>query len=113
MKPILCVGAASWDVVLGVDAFPAHPTKVLAQRCVETAAGMASAAAMTICSLGGRAGVLARVGDDEHGARWLEGMRKAGVDTHLVEQLPGARTALSAIIVDAGGDRLVGVRARS
>lgn len=107
VPPILCVGAASWDIVLGVDAFPAQPTKVLATRCVETSAGMASAAAMSIAALGGRAAVLARIGDDGHGDRWLAGIEAAGVETSLVERIPGAPTALSAIVVDARGERLI------
>lgn len=104
---ILCVGAATWDIILGVPAIPDRPTKVLAQRCVETAAGMASAAAMTIATLGGNAAVLARLGDDETGDRWLNSARLADVDTRHIERIEGARSGLSTIVVDETGERLI------
>ena len=107
MTRILCVGAASWDIVLGIERFPEQPTKVLANRCVQVGEGMASAAAMAIVSLGGQSGIMARIGQDDLGARWRADLEAAGVSTELVEPIAGAPTSLSTIVVDANGERLI------
>ena len=107
MASILCVGAASWDIVLKVNTIPSTPTKVLADDCVETSAGMATSAAMSVVALGGEANICARIGDDDNAQRWLAGVRRRGVSTSLVEGVQGARTGVSAIIVDACGERLI------
>ncbi len=107
MQNILCLGAATWDIIFRIESFPDHPTKVLAEDCVETCAGMASAAAMAIAALGGRAAVRARLGQDHQGERWLAGMTAAGVDVSRVERIEGARSGISTIVVDQCGERLI------
>lgn len=103
---VQCLGAATLDTVLRVPAIPPHG-KVLADACVVFGAGMASAAAASIARLGGRAGIWARVGDDDAGARWLRDLAGEGVDVSKVRVEPGRRTAISTIIVDAAGERLI------
>jgi len=103
---VQCLGAATLDTVLRVPAIPPHG-KVLADACAVFGAGMASAAAASIARLGGRAGIWGRVGDDEAGARWLADLAGEGVDVSAVRVVPGRRTAISTIIVDATGERLI------
>ncbi len=103
---VQCLGAATLDTVLRVPAIPPHG-KVLADACAVFGAGMASAAAASIARLGGRAGIWARIGDDEAGARWRADLAGEGVDVSAVRIEPGRRTAISTIIVDAAGERLI------
>ena len=103
---VQCLGAATLDTVLRVPAIPPHG-KVLADACAVFGAGMASAAAASIARLGGRAGIWARVGDDEAGARWRADLAGEGVDVSAVRVVPGRRTAISTIVVDAAGERLI------
>lgn len=103
---VQCLGAATLDTVLRVPAIPPHG-KVLADACAVFGAGMASAAAASIARLGGRAGIWGRVGDDEAGARWLRDLAAEGVDVSGVRAVAGRRTAISTIIVDAAGERLI------
>jgi len=103
---VQCLGAATLDTVLRVPAIPPHG-KVLADACAVFGAGMASAAAASIARLGGRAGIWARIGDDEAGARWRSDLAGEGVDVSAVRVEPGRRTAISTIIVDATGERLI------
>lgn len=107
MQNILCLGAATWDIIFRIETFPNQPTKVMAEDCVETCAGMASAAAMSIAALGGKAAIRARLGQDRQGERWLAGMTAAGVDVSRVERIAGARSGISTIIVDQDGERLI------
>lgn len=103
---VQCLGAATLDTVLRVPAIPPHG-KVLADACAVFGAGMASAAAASVARLGGRAGIWARIGDDEAGARWRADLAGEGVDVAAVRVEPGRRTAISTIIVDAAGERLI------
>lgn len=103
---VQCLGAATLDTVLRVPAIPPHG-KVLADACAVFGAGMASAAAASIARLGGRAGIWGRVGDDEAGARWMRDLAAEGVDVSAVRVVTGRRTAISTIIVDAAGERLI------
>lgn len=103
---VQCLGAATLDTVLRVPAIPPHG-KVLADACAVFGAGMASAAAASIARLGGRAGIWARIGDDEAGARWRADLAGEGVDVSAVRIEAGRRTAISTIVVDTAGERLI------
>ncbi|EDP63973.1 probable sugar kinase [alpha proteobacterium BAL199] len=103
---VQCLGAATLDTVLRVPAIPPHG-KVLADACAVFGAGMASAAAASIARLGGRAGIWARIGDDDAGRRWRADLAGEGVDVSAVRVEAGRRTAISTIIVDAAGERLI------
>lgn len=103
---IQCLGAATLDTVLRVPAIPPHG-KVLADACAVFGAGMASAAAASVARLGGRAAIWARIGDDAAGARWRSDLSDEGVDVSAVRVEPGRRTAISTIVVDAAGERLI------
>ncbi|MCH9675769.1 MAG: sugar kinase, partial [Gammaproteobacteria bacterium] len=84
-----------------------NPTKVIAHTCVDTASGMATSAAIAIAALGAESKICARIGDDSLGTRYLEGTEARGVDTSLVQIIHGARTAISSVIVDSAGERLI------
>lgn len=103
---VQCLGAATLDTVLRVPAIPPHG-KVLADACAIFGAGMASAAAASVARLGGGAGIWARIGDDEAGSRWRNDLAGEGVDVSEVRVETGRRTAISTIIVDAAGERLI------
>ncbi len=103
---VQCLGAATLDTVLRVPAIPPHG-KVLADACAVFGAGMASAAAASIARVGGRSGIWARIGDDEAGARWRNDLAGEGVEVSEVRIESGRRTAISTIIVDAAGERLI------
>lgn len=95
------------DTIFRVEAIPTTPTKVLPTDCVQIGQGMASAAAAAVATLGGRARIWARVGDDDAGRQYLEDMRAAGVDVSQVRRVAGRRTAISTILIDRGGQCLV------
>ena len=66
-----------------------------------------ASAAASAARLGGRATLIARVGDDERGARFVAELEGEGVDCRFVRRTGGARTPLCAVIVDASGERIV------
>src|SRR4051794_5341642 len=106
-KPVICLGCAFWDTIFKVHSIPGHGTKVLPERAVQAAAGMATAAAVTIARLGGRVELWARIGDDATGDSFLHDMSREAVRIDRVRRVPDARTAFSTILVDSAGERLV------
>jgi sulfofructose kinase len=106
-KPVICLGCAFWDTIFKVDQIPRHGTKVLPERAVQAASGMATAAAVTIARLGGNVELWARIGDDPTGDSFLLDLSRESVRIHRVRRIRGARTAFSTILVDSAGERLV------
>ena len=106
-RPVICLGCAFWDTIFKIDRIPDHGTKVLPEAVVQAASGMATAAAIAVARLGGRVELWARIGDDPEGDSFLRDMSRESVDTGRVRRVPGARTAISTILVDGAGERLV------
>jgi sulfofructose kinase len=106
-KPIICLGCAFWDTIFKIDRIPQHGTKVLPNKAVQAASGMATAAAVAIARLGGNVELWARIGDDPTGDSFLQDLSRESVRTDRIRRIRGARTAFSTILVDDTGERLV------
>ena len=106
-KPVICVGCAFWDTIFKVHAIPGHGTKVLPERAVQAASGMATAAAVTVAQLGGSVELWTRIGDDQTGDAFLRQIGDEGVVTSRIRRVPGVATPFSTILVDRHGERLV------
>jgi sulfofructose kinase len=106
-KPVICLGCAFWDTIFKVDRIPSHGTKILPEKAVQAASGMATAAAATIARLGGNVELWARVGDDPAGDSFLRDLSRDTVSIGRIRRVPGAHTAFSTILVDSAGERLV------
>ncbi|WP_288430501.1 sugar kinase [uncultured Agrobacterium sp.] len=106
-KRVLCVGAAVLDTLFRVHDMPTGQGKVLPYEMVQIAEGMASSAAYTVHRMGGRASLWGAVGDDETGTRILRDLLESGIDTSGMTVAKGARSALSTIIIDDRGERLI------
>ncbi|CAG0956584.1 Sulfofructose kinase [Burkholderiales bacterium] len=83
------------------------PTKVRASAYREVGGGMAANAACAIARLGGRVAFWGRAGDDAAGAAMAQEFAQYGVDAGAFRRLPGCRSSQSAIVIDAGGERLI------
>jgi sulfofructose kinase len=107
MASILCAGIAVLDEVFRVSAFPMPDTKVQASEFITIGGGNAANAAVAIARLGGQAYFAAPLGDDAVGDRLIESLQREGVECVGCVRVPGARTPVSAIFVDARGDRTI------
>ncbi|MDR6100613.1 sulfofructose kinase [Agrobacterium larrymoorei] len=106
-RHVLCVGAAVLDTLFRVHDMPTGQGKVLPYEMLQIAEGMASSAAYTVHRMGGRASLWGAVGDDETGARILRDLSESGIDTSGMTIAKGARSALSTILIDDRGERLI------
>ncbi|QRM27286.1 PfkB family carbohydrate kinase [Microvirga sp. VF16] len=106
-KPVICLGCAFWDTIFKIDRIPGHGAKVLPEKAVQAASGMATAAAATIARLGANVELWARVGNDSTGDSFLRDLSRESVRIDRIRRIPDARTAFSTILVDSAGERLV------
>jgi sulfofructose kinase len=109
MRPvrIACVGHAALDHVFEVDAFPTRPTKTPARRYRPGTGGMAFNASIAAARLGAAVRMIGRVGDEIAVHLLRDRLRIEGVEDRGLERVPGALTSVSAIVVDARGERQI------
>jgi sugar/nucleoside kinase (ribokinase family) len=107
MANILCAGIAVLDEVFRVSAFPMPDTKVRASEFITIGGGNAANAAVAIARLGGKAYFAAPLGADAIGDRLIESLQHESVECVGCVRVPGARTPVSGIFVDARGDRTI------
>ncbi|RUU12200.1 sugar kinase [Mesorhizobium sp. M6A.T.Ca.TU.002.02.2.1] len=104
---LLSVGALTLDTILRVDTLPTRQGKLIASDGVQIASGMASSAACAARRLGADVSLWASAGDDSVGDQLVAGIEAEGVDCSFVRRVSGARSALSAILVDTHGERII------
>jgi sulfofructose kinase len=108
---ILCAGIIVLDEVFRVDEFPQADGKVQANGFFVVNGGCAANAAVAIARLGGRAALAGPMGgpagEDGNGDRVLKALARENVDCTFCERIDGMATALSAIFMNARGDRTI------
>jgi sulfofructose kinase len=107
MPKLLVVGAAVLDCVYLMDELPSAAEKHGAKGLALQGGGTAATAAVAARRLGLRAALIARVGDDGFGAAIVDDLASEGVDCALVRRCPGRRSSVSAVMVDARGERMI------
>ena len=99
------------DEVFRVEEFPKADSKVEAKDFFVVNGGCAANAAVAIARLGGRAALAGPLGGpagkDDNGDRVLAALARENVDTSACQRIDGLATALSAIFIDARGDRTI------
>ncbi|MEZ5826214.1 MAG: PfkB family carbohydrate kinase [Geminicoccaceae bacterium] len=107
MARILTCGITVLDIMLPVDRLPSGDGKKLAKGRQDVIGGIAANAALTVQRLGGTPVLSTRLGDDSTGDEIMRQLTAAGIDTGAVEWVNGARSSLTAAIVDEAGDRML------
>jgi sugar/nucleoside kinase (ribokinase family) len=108
---ILCTGIAVLDEVFRVDEFPPPDGKAMAHEFIAVGGGCAANAAVAIARLGGQASYAGPLGgpagQEPISDRILGGLAAEGVDCTGCVRLDGVTSALSAIFVNARGERTI------
>jgi sulfofructose kinase len=108
---ILCAGIIVLDEVFRVAEFPKPDCKVQAEGFFVVNGGCAANAAVAIARLGGRAALAGPMGGpagvDDNGDRVLRALARDDIDCSACQRIDGLATALSAIIINAHGDRTI------
>jgi sulfofructose kinase len=107
MASVLCVGIAVLDHVFAIDAIPQTAAKFRARDLAVVGGGIAANAAVAVARLGGRSSLATRLGQDGTGDTIIAELAREGVDCSATRRFPEIRSATSAILVDARGERLI------
>ena len=103
---VICLGSAVLDHLFRVGEIPAPPAKERASAYAAMVGGMAANAAIAVARLGGQAALWGRLGEDANGAAARAELEAQGVDCTHLRAFPGARTPVSAVVVDKRGERV-------
>ncbi|HMK71302.1 MAG TPA: PfkB family carbohydrate kinase [Xanthobacteraceae bacterium] len=108
---ILCAGIIVLDEVFRVETVPQPDGKVEAKDFFVVSGGCAANAAITIARLGGRAALAGPLGGpagtDGNGDFVLTALAREQIDCSAVQRIDGLATGLSAIFIDARGERTI------
>ena len=96
---LLSIGRICRDELLELEAWPAPDTKTHIIGRLTSLGGNAARAAVCAARLGARVSLAGRVGDDPAGRFCRERLGMAGVDTELVNIIPGGQTPCSHVLV--------------
>jgi sulfofructose kinase len=107
----LCTGIAVLDEIFRVDEFPAPDGKAQASEYLAVSGGCAANASVAIARLGGRASFAGPLGgpagQEPISDRILVDLAAEGIDCTGCIRLDGVASALSAIFVNARGERTI------
>jgi sugar/nucleoside kinase (ribokinase family) len=109
---ILCAGGAVQDVVMRVDEFPTPGIKVQASDFLITSGGQAGNAAVAVARLGGQCSYIGALGDrdDEVANTIVKTFAGENIDVSRALRVPGARSSVSLIMIDAKGEKMIATR---
>jgi sulfofructose kinase len=110
-RAILCAGIIVLDEVFQVERFPQPETKTPAHGFFAVNGGCAANAAVAVARLGARAALAGPLGgpagEDGNGDRVLAALAREQVDCSGCRRVDGLSTPLSAILIDAQGERMI------
>src|SRR5919108_2335082 len=97
---VVGLGYSCIDDLLLLTEIPVPEGRATIRRRERQGGGMAATALVAVARLGGRAGFIAKVGDDAIGAQVLADFRRYGVDVSRSVTQPGATSHLTVVLVD-------------
>lgn len=96
---VLVIGRSCVDVIAIIDRFPEEDTKEPIHDRIIEGGGQGGTAACCIARLGGKVAYWGKVGDDDEGKFCLQRLKDFGVDTGLIEVVPGGKTPVAHIYI--------------
>jgi ribokinase len=109
VSDVFVVGSINQDFVLGVERRPAPGETVTDARLATHNGGKGANQAAAAALLGASVTFLGRVGDDGFGEPLVRSLTDKGVDTSLVQQIPGSSTGTAFITVTPDGENAITV----
>lgn len=107
MTGVFCLGISTLDYVYSVETLPTRGEKYRSKALAVVGGGCAGNASVAIARLGGRCWLATRLADDLAGDEIVADLAREGVDTSFARRVAGLRSPVSAILVDAQGERMV------
>ena len=104
---VLCLGVAVQDFVFSLPEMPSVAQKYRATDFTVIGGGCSANAAVAAARLGGKAFLVTRLGADRLGDSIVAELEEEGVDCTYAGRFEGCRSSLSAVMVDAAGERML------
>lgn len=104
---LLTIGDPCADDVIAVESVPVRGSKTVGRFVGTFAGGTEANVACAAARLGGRVGVFGRVGDDARGQLLKDAFERDNVATDHLVQVAGERSATTAVLLDATGEKSV------
>lgn len=110
-RPVVVLGSVNTDLVVRAADFPRPGETIHGTDFVVVGGGKGANQATAAARLGAPVEFIGAVGADDFGARRLEELAAAGVDTRAVRRLADAPTGVALITVAASGENTIVVAA--
>lgn len=107
MTRLVIIGFAAQDFVFQLDELPTRGVKYRAHAFDAVGGGLAANASVAAVRLGAEVSFITRLGQDGIGRDILDTLAREGIDCTLSRQFRECRSPLSAIAVDAQGERML------
>ena len=107
MAGVFCLGIATLDYVYSVETMPTRGEKYRSRGLAVVGGGCAGNASVAIARLDGACWLATRLADDLTGDQIVVDLQSEGVDTAFARRVVGLTSPVSAILVDAEGERMV------
>jgi sulfofructose kinase len=104
---VLCLGVAVQDYVFSLPAIPDRAEKYRASGMAVVGGGCAANAAVAVARLGGAALLATRLGADRLADEIIADLQAEGVDCRHAARFDGCQSSISAVMLDAAGERMV------
>ncbi len=106
---VVVVGSVNRDYVCRVAVLPTPGETVLGGEASVGSGGKGGNQAVAASLLGARTALVARIGEDDDGRALVADLADAWVDTSHMVALPGVRTGMAFVMVDARGENSIAV----
>ncbi len=104
---LLGVGIATLDYVYAVPVLPTEGVKYRASQVVLSGGGLTGNSCTQVARLGGDVTFVTRLGDDPTGDTIMDTLTREGMDCRHVRRFAGHNSPVSAVMVDAAGERMI------
>ena len=106
-KKIIVVGSCNTDMVIRVDHLPEPGETIIGHDFITNQGGKGANQAVAVKRLGGETAFIARLGNDDFGAKSLRLLTEEGIDTSFVRLTNGVSTGVALIPVDDKGENSI------
>lgn len=106
-RRIIVVGSCNTDMVIRVDHLPEPGETIIGHDFITNQGGKGANQAVAVKRLGGETAFIARLGNDDFGAKSLRLLTEEGIDTSFVRLTDGVSTGVALIPVDDKGENSI------
>ena len=106
-KKIIVVGSCNTDMVIRCDHLPLPGETIIGHDFITNQGGKGANQAVAVKRLGGDTAFVARLGNDDFGAKSLRLLTEEGIDTSCVRLTDGVSTGVALIPVDDSGENSI------